>query len=79
MAVMLPGSPPGYNKADISGTVKAICGYLRTIHDSLDFEARQSGKRLDAMERTLSSLDSRVTAIEAYIEAIRAVGEGSGS
>jgi len=77
MAAILPSSPPGFNRADVSGTLKSVCGYLRNMHDNLDFDSRQNGKRMDEIERTLSSLDSRLRAIEAALTPVN--NEGSGT
>lgn len=74
MATILPGSPPGFEKDKVPGTVKAICAYLRTFHDNVDFQLCQlrkgmddSGKKLEAVQAQrdrIKQLEKRLEALE---------------
>lgn len=76
MAAILPGSPPGYNRDNLTGTVRSVCDYLRSTHDNMDFQLGQLVKRLDALEKGQAGLESRVGTAE---KTITALTEGSGS
>ncbi len=64
MATVLPGSPPGFNKENIAGTVKAICGYLRTFHDNVDFQLGQIKKSLESHAKSVEALEKKVQSLE---------------
>lgn len=64
MATILPGSPPGYSKEDMSGTVRAVCGYLRTMHDNVDFQLGQMIKRMDSLTQRQAAFESRIKTVE---------------
>ena len=54
MATILSGSPPTYNRTDLSATVRALCNYARTMH-----EQHQSAQDIQA------DMD-KVSAVMAY-------------
>ena len=60
MATILPGSPPGFNKDDVTATVRAICGYLRTLHDNVDFQLGQFKKTQETQAKTISVLEQKL-------------------
>lgn len=64
MATILPGSPPGYNKDNVPGTVRAICSYLRTMHDNMDFQLGQLKKGQEAQGKSISELEKKVASLE---------------
>ncbi len=64
MATVLPGSPPGSNKENVAGTVKAICGYLRTFHDNVDFQLGQIKKSLEGHAKRVETLEKKVQTLE---------------
>ncbi|MGE4483983.1 MAG: hypothetical protein AB7C97_02590, partial [Oscillospiraceae bacterium] len=63
MATILPGSPPTFNKADVSGTVKALCNYTRTMQENIDFTLGQLRKELTAAQVNLECLQATVTSM----------------
>ena len=65
MATILPGSPPGFNKDDVTATVRAICGYLRTLHDNVDF---QLGQFKETQAKTISVLEQKVAKLESSLQ-----------
>ena len=69
MATTLPGSPPGFNKDNISGTVRAICSYLRTLHDNLDFTLGLIKKDMDTSKGKIEALEKKVSALETNLGA----------
>ncbi len=70
MGVSLPGAPPGYNRNDLAGTVKSLCSYLRVLHENLNFQLSQVGKREEKSEQRLESLEKRCEEMLRRIEAL---------
>ena len=68
MATILPGSPPGFNKDDVTATVRAICGYLRTLHDNVDFQLGQFKKTQETQAKTISVLEQKVAKLESILQ-----------
>jgi len=64
MATTLPGSPPGFNKENIGGTVRSICSYLRTLHDNLDFTLGIFKKDIDTSKGKIEVLEKKVSVLE---------------
>ena len=64
MATTLPGSPPGFNKENVTGTVRAICSYLRTLHDNLDFQLGQFKKTQETQQGKVETLEKKVSSLE---------------
>lgn len=60
MATILPGSPPAFNKNDVSGTVKALCNYTRTLQENIDFMLGQLQKDLATTQGDLKGLQTTV-------------------
>lgn len=75
MATVLPGSPPGFDREDIAGTVRALCGYLRTLQDNLDFQLGQLRKSVESHGKSMEALEKRVQTLETGLEQVqRAMG-----
>lgn len=72
MATVLPGSPPGFSKDNVAGTVKTICSYLRSFHDNVDFQLGQHKKSLDERRSDIEALESRVKTLESGLTAAQA-------
>jgi peptidoglycan hydrolase CwlO-like protein len=71
MATILPGSPPTFNKADVSGTVKALCNYTRTLQENIDFTLGQLRKELTAAQVNLESLQATVSSMKTTISSLQ--------
>lgn len=67
MATILPGSPPGFNKENVPGTVRAICSYLRTLHDNVDFQLGQLKKTQEAQQGKIEALEKKVSSLESSL------------
>lgn len=68
MATILPGSPPSFNKENVGGTVRAICGYLRTLHDNVDYQLGLLKKAQADQEKAISELEKKVAALEGNLK-----------
>ncbi len=66
----MPGAPPGYNRNDLAGTVKGLCSYLRVLHENLNFQLSQVGKREEKSEQRLESVEKRCEEMLRRIEAL---------
>lgn len=75
MAVFLPGSPPGYNKDDPTGTVKAVCNYLRTLQENLDFQLTQFKKTDESYGESIASIQATVKSMGFAIKELEAAQE----
>ncbi len=64
MATVLPGSPPGFDRGDMAGTVRAVCGYLRTLHDNVGFQLGHLQKTVEGQQKVIDDLKARVQAQE---------------
>lgn len=74
MATILPGSPPGYSKDNLTGTVRSVCGYLRDSHDNVDFQLGQIIRRMDAFTQQQAGLEGRIkTAETAHATTLKAI------
>lgn len=71
MATILPGSPPTFNKTDVSGTVKALCNYTRTLQENIDFTLGQLRKELTAAHGDIESLQTTVSSIKTTISSLQ--------
>lgn len=69
MASVLPGSPPSFSKEDPIGTVRAVCNYLHTLQENLDFQLTQLQKSIDGNTKSIESISATVkTLVEAVKE-----------
>lgn len=71
MATVLPGSPPSFDKDNEAGTVRAICNYLRNMHDNVDFQLGQIKKTLEAQQAAIALLTEKNTGLRNEISALR--------
>lgn len=71
MATILPGSPPSFNKNDVSGTVKALCSYTRTLQENLDFMLGQLQKSMTGMESSIEGLNSKVSSMQNTLNGVQ--------
>lgn len=71
MATILPGSPPTFNKTDVSGTVKALCNYTRTLQENIDFTLGQLRKELAAAQGDLESLQTTASSMKTTISSLQ--------
>lgn len=71
MATVLPGSPPGFDKENEAGTVRAICSYLRNMHDNVDFQLGQIKKALETQQTLITSLTERNAVLDKDLSALR--------
>lgn len=71
MATILPGSPPSFNKNDVSGTVKALCSYTRTLQENLDFMLGQLQKSMTGMESSIEGLTSKVSSMQNTLNGVQ--------
>lgn len=63
MANIIPGMPPLFNKNDVSGTVKALCNYMRSFQENVDFILSQIKKEVsvDGVSETLEEIQEELT------------------
>lgn len=64
MASVLPGSPPGFRRDDLAGSVRALCGYMRTLQENVDFALGQQQRRLDAAEGAMGAMQETMAALK---------------
>lgn len=76
MATILPGSPPGFDRNNVAGTMRSICGYLRNMHDNINFQFGQLQKTQDAQGGKVETLEKKVSALE---DSLRAAQEEIGT
>ena len=77
MATVLPGSPPTYNRNDISATVKALCNYTRGLHENLDYilnqlqkTTKQNTENIATLSQQLETMRSTITSMQGSIESM---------
>lgn len=77
MATILPGSPPTFNKTDISATVKALCNYSRTLHENLDYilnqlqkTSKQNTEDIASIRATIQTMQSTMNGMQSSIESL---------
>lgn len=76
MATVLPGSPPAFNKNDVSGTVKALCNYTRVLQENLDFLLGQMKKEIISIQEDITSLNGKLSAAQTAISGLQSNLEG---
>lgn len=69
MATILSGSPPTYNRTDLSATVRALCNYARTMHEQLDFILSQ-------LQKTTTQNSADIASIRSTLETMRGTMNG---
>lgn len=76
MATVLPGSPPAFDKNDVSATVKALCNYTRVLQENLDFLLGQMKKEITAIQQDVTSLSGKLSAAQTAISGLQSNLEG---
>lgn len=76
MATVLPGSPPAFNKNDVSGTVKALCNYTRVLQENLDFLLGQMKKEIISIQEDITSINGKLSAVQTAINGLQSNLEG---
>lgn len=71
MATILPGSPPTFNRNDINGTVKALCAYIRSLQESVDFMLGQLKKGLDAAQASIEGLNAKTASLKTEVSGLQ--------
>lgn len=71
MATVLPGSPPVFDKENETGTVRAICNYLRNMHDNVDFQLGQVRKTLETQQNTIALLTEKNAGLKTELSTLR--------
>lgn len=71
MATILPGSPPTFNKTDVSGTVKSLCNYTRTMQENLDFLLGQMKKSMEDTSKTVSSQGETIRSLQNTLASVQ--------
>lgn len=71
MATVLPGSPPSFDKENEAGTVRAICSYLRNMHDNVDFQLGQIRKTLETQQSAITSLTEKNAGLSRELSTLR--------
>lgn len=64
MATVLPGSPPSFDRNDVSGTVKALCSYTRNLQENLDFMLGQLQKSMTSIQSSVDGLNTKVSSVQ---------------
>lgn len=64
MATVLPGSPPSFDRNNVEGTVKALCAYVRNLHETLDYTLGQFEKELTAIKDGDTARDGKITNLQ---------------
>ena len=76
MATVLPGSPPAFNRNDISGTVKSLCNYTRVLQENLDFLLGQMKKDIAAAQENITTLYGKLSAAQSAINGLQSNLDG---
>lgn len=63
MATILTGSPPSFNRNDVTGTVKALCTYTRGLQENLDFLLGNLRRDMEGAQTALSSQGESITSL----------------
>jgi len=71
MATVLPGSPPSFDRNDVSGTVKALCNYTRTLQENIDFMLGQLQKSVTAAQTSIEGLNTRTTSLQSAVSGLQ--------
>lgn len=71
MATIFPGSPPTFNKNDVSGTVKSLCNYTRSMQENLDFLLGQMKKNMEETNKTVSSQGEAIKSLQNALASVQ--------
>lgn len=79
MATILPGSPPSFDRNDVSGTVKSLCNYTRNLQEKLDFMLGQLQKSVTSMQSSVEGLTNRVSSLQTTLSGVQDSVDALGS
>lgn len=79
MATVLPGSPPAYNRNDISATVKALCNYTRTLQENADYILGQLKKASEQNTTDIATLKTSVESLRTQVSGLQSSVESLGN
>lgn len=71
MATVLPGSPPSFDRNDVSGTVKALCSYTRNLQENLDFILGQLQKSMTSIQSSVDGLNTKVSSVQTALSGVQ--------
>lgn len=71
MATVLPGSPPSFDRNDVSGTVKALCSYTRNLQENLDFMLGQLQKSMTSVQSSVDGLNTKVSGVQTTLSGVQ--------
>lgn len=71
MATVLPGSPPSFDRNDVSGTVKALCSYTRNLQENLDFILGQLQKSMTSIQSSVDGLNTKVSGVQTTLSGVQ--------
>lgn len=71
MATILPGSPPSFNRNDVSGTVKALCSYTRSLQENIDFLLGQLQKSVQTMQGDVEGLTTKMDTMQNTLSGVQ--------
>ena len=71
MATILPGSPPSFDRNDVSGTVKSLCNYTRSLQEKLDFMLGQLQKSVTSMQSSVEGLGTKVSSLQTTLSGVQ--------
>lgn len=71
MATVLPGSPPSFDRNDVSGTVKALCSYTRNLQENLDFVLGQLQKSMTSIQSSVDGLNTKVSSVQTTLSGVQ--------
>lgn len=71
MATILPGSPPSFNRNDVSGTVKALCSYTRSLQENIDFLLGQLQKSVQTMQGDVEGLTTKTDTMQNTLSGVQ--------
>ena len=76
MATILPGPPPAFNKNDVESTVKALCAYVRNLHETLDYTLGQIEKDMGNLRDAAAEQGKTIATLQtSLVEAIQLMNE----
>lgn len=71
MATILPGSPPSFNRNDVSATVKALCSYTRSLQENIDFLLGQLQKSVQKMQGDVEGLTTKTATMQNTLSGVQ--------
>lgn len=71
MATILPGSPPSFDRNDVTGTVKALCNYTRNLQENIDFMLGQLQKSVTAAQSSIEGLNTKTSSLQTTVSSLQ--------